>query len=73
MTKGTHSMGKKSGKKNFIKCRRCGRTSYHVKDKRCSSCGFGRSSRLRKYSWQRKWNGVSKKTSTRKRYGIKGA
>lgn len=73
MTKGTPSMGKKSGKKNYIKCRRCGRTSYHVKDKKCSSCGFGFSSKIRRYSWQRKKNGITKRTSTRKRYRIKGA
>lgn len=73
MTKGTPSMGKKSGKKNFIPCRRCGKTAYHVKDKECSSCGFGNSAKLRRYSWQRKKNGLTKRSSTRKRYQIKGA
>lgn len=66
-------MGKKSGKKNFIKCRRCGRTTFHVKDKSCSSCGYGKSAKMRTYSWQRKKNGITKRTSTRKRYRIKGA
>lgn len=47
--KGTPSMGKKSGKKTHIRCRRCGKRAYHVKDKRCSSCGFGKSAKLRKF------------------------
>jgi len=51
MAKGTPSMGKKSGKKNFIRCPRCGRKSFHVRKKKCSSCGYGKSKRLRKYSW----------------------
>jgi len=54
MTKGTHSMGKKSGKKNMIHCRRCGRRTYHMRRKICSSCGYGRSSRMRGYAWQKK-------------------
>ena len=73
MTKGTPSMGKKSGKMNFMMCRRCGRVTYHVKDRKCSSCGFGKTAKMRSYSWQRKKNGVTKRTSTRKRYSIKGA
>ncbi|MEK6856669.1 MAG: 50S ribosomal protein L37e [Nanoarchaeota archaeon] len=54
MTKGTYSMGKKSGKKSHIRCRRCGKHSYHIRKKRCSFCGLGNSSRLRNYSWQKK-------------------
>ncbi|MBS3150947.1 50S ribosomal protein L37e [Candidatus Woesearchaeota archaeon] len=54
MTKGTPSMGKKSGKKSHIRCRRCGSHSYHIRKKRCSHCGYRKSSRLRKYSWQKK-------------------
>lgn len=54
MTKGTPSMGKKSGKKTHIPCRRCGSKSYHVKDKVCSKCGFGKSTKIRSYSWQKK-------------------
>jgi len=54
MTKGTPSMGKKSGKKNMIHCRRCGKRTYHIRKKKCSSCGFGHSAKLRKYSWQKK-------------------
>ena len=54
MVKGTPSMGKKSGKKNFIRCRRCGGSSYHVRKKKCSSCGFGLTSKLRSFSWMNK-------------------
>jgi len=52
MTKGTPSMGKKSGKKNFIRCRRCGKAAYHIRKKKCSSCGYGSTSKLRSFSWQ---------------------
>jgi len=54
MTKGTPSMGKKSGKKNFIRCRRCGKASYHIRKKKCSSCGYGASPRIRVFSWIKK-------------------
>jgi large subunit ribosomal protein L37e len=49
--KGTPSFGKKNKKVHII-CRRCGRRSYHIRDKRCSACGFGKSARIRKYAWQ---------------------
>ncbi|MBI2137846.1 50S ribosomal protein L37e [Candidatus Woesearchaeota archaeon] len=52
--KGTPSMGKKSGKKNMIHCRRCGGRTYHFSKRACSSCGFGKSKTLRSYSWQKK-------------------
>jgi len=54
MTKGTPSMGKKSGKKSHIKCRRCGSMSYHAAKKVCSSCGYGKSAKKRSYTWQKK-------------------
>lgn len=54
MTKGTPSMGKKSTGKLHIMCRRCGKRSYHMKTSVCSSCGYGASARLRKYSYVRK-------------------
>ncbi len=53
MGKGTPSFGKKN-KKTHIRCRRCGRRSYHVRKKRCAACGFGESSRIRQYNWARK-------------------
>ncbi|MBU0981017.1 MAG: 50S ribosomal protein L37e [Nanoarchaeota archaeon] len=52
--KGTPSMGKKSGKKTHIVCRRCGKRTYHCRKKRCSSCGFGKTAKMRKYNWQKK-------------------
>jgi len=54
MGKGTAAMGKKSGKKNTVQCRRCGKRTMHVRKKKCSSCGYGDSSKMRKYSWQKK-------------------
>ncbi|MBT4936045.1 50S ribosomal protein L37e [Candidatus Woesearchaeota archaeon] len=54
MTKGTSSMGKKSGKKTHIICRRCGGHSYHKTKKRCSSCGYGDTSTTRSYTWNKK-------------------
>ncbi|RLI95910.1 MAG: 50S ribosomal protein L37e [Candidatus Aenigmatarchaeota archaeon] len=53
MTKGTYSFGKKNKKSHMI-CRRCGKRSYHIKDKVCSSCGFGKTSRIKsvKSNWK---------------------
>jgi len=51
MTKGTTS--KSGAKKTHIACRRCGKHSYHAQKKRCSSCGFGETSKLRTYSWNK--------------------
>lgn len=51
MVKGTPSKGKMN-KRTHILCRRCGKHSYHVRDKECAACGFGKSSKLRKFSWQ---------------------
>ncbi|MFX1465470.1 MAG: 50S ribosomal protein L37e [Promethearchaeota archaeon] len=53
MGKGTPSFGKKN-RKVHIMCRRCGRRSYHIRKKQCSACGFGRSKRIRRYSWTNK-------------------
>jgi large subunit ribosomal protein L37e len=52
--KGTYSMGKKSGKKTHIRCRRCGRNSYHMDKKKCASCGYGSKPKMRVYSWNKK-------------------
>jgi large subunit ribosomal protein L37e len=51
MTKGTPSMGKRNKKTHFI-CRRCGKHAYHIRHKECASCGFGKTSTVKKYSWQ---------------------
>ncbi len=54
MGKGTPSFGKRGKGITHIRCRRCGRHAYHVRKKYCAACGFGRSKRLRRYSWQNK-------------------
>ncbi|HEX55427.1 MAG: 50S ribosomal protein L37e [Candidatus Altiarchaeales archaeon] len=43
MTKGTPSMGKKNKRHTHIRCRRCGRFSFHVRKDVCAYCGYGRS------------------------------
>ncbi|MGQ9460544.1 MAG: 50S ribosomal protein L37e [Candidatus Bathyarchaeaceae archaeon] len=53
-SKGTSSFGRRAGKTRHIMCRRCGRRAYDVKEKRCSACGYGGSTRIRRYSWQTK-------------------
>lgn len=52
--KGTSSKGKKNRKKIHVRCRRCGRHSYNLRKGYCSACGFGRSSKIRSYSWGKK-------------------
>lgn len=51
MVKGTPAMGKKH-RITHIRCRRCGRVSYRLDKKYCSACGYGATSKIRKYSWQ---------------------
>lgn len=53
MSKGTPSMGKRNTRLH-VRCRRCGKNSYHSKKKVCASCGFGRTKRIRRYAWQSK-------------------
>ncbi len=50
MSKGTPSFGK-NNKRTHVRCRRCGNHSYHVRKKRCASCGFGASAKQRSYNW----------------------
>ena len=54
MSKGTASKGKKSSGKTHIRCRRCGRRSYHIRKKKCAACGYGSSSKIRRYKWAAK-------------------
>ncbi len=62
MTKGTAAMGHKSGKRNLVqRCRRCGKRSYHVRSKKCASCGYGATAKLRKYNWQTRIHGTTKR------------
>ncbi|MBD3155486.1 MAG: 50S ribosomal protein L37e [Candidatus Aenigmarchaeota archaeon] len=51
MSKGTPSMGKKN-KRSHVLCRRCGQRAFHIRKRRCSSCGYGESSKMKKFSWQ---------------------
>ena len=51
--KGTASQGKKSGKRTMMACRRCGEITYHKRKKTCSSCGFGKSAKMRTYAWKK--------------------
>jgi len=53
MVKGTPSFGKRH-KTRVIRCRRCGRRSYHIRHKACAACGFGKSEKMRRYAWQTK-------------------
>ncbi|HEX5457347.1 MAG TPA: 50S ribosomal protein L37e [Candidatus Nitrosotalea sp.] len=50
MTKGTTSMGGYTKGRLHIRCRRCGKNSYHIRHKRCASCGFPEA-KIRKYTW----------------------
>ena len=54
MAKGTPSMGLHSKGKTHIVCRRCGRRAFNVSKGYCAACGFGKSKKIRKYSWQNK-------------------
>ena len=54
MSKGTPSQGKKGRRKLHIRCRRCGKASYHKKKKVCAHCGYGKTTTIRKYKWQKK-------------------
>ena len=53
--KGTPSMGEKSGKKNMIYCPRCGKRTMNLNKKKCASCGYGKSARIRDYKWAKKY------------------
>jgi len=55
---GSPSMGKRQ-KRTHILCRRCGKRAYHMRDSVCAACGFGKTKRIRSYSWQTK-TGVTK-------------
>ncbi|KAK7099929.1 large ribosomal subunit protein eL37-like [Littorina saxatilis] len=52
MTKGTSSFGKRHNK-THTHCRRCGRRSYHIQKKTCSSCGYP-AAKKRQFNWSEK-------------------
>merc|ERR1712042_156811 len=49
MTKGTSSFGKRHNKSHTL-CVRCGRHSFHIQKKSCSSCSYPLAT-LRNYNW----------------------
>lgn len=53
MTKGTPSQGKRN-QKVHIRCRRCGRVSFHKQRGRCAACGFGHTAKIKTYNWRTK-------------------
>jgi len=54
VTKGTPSFGKMGRGYTHVVCRRCGRRAFNVAKGYCAACGFGRSKRIRRDSWQNK-------------------
>ena len=60
MSKGTAAQGKRQKQTHLI-CRKCGKHAYHMRKKRCSSCGFGASSKNRKYSWAKNHQNYNQK------------
>lgn len=54
-TKGTTSFGKRHTKSHTA-CRRCGKVSFHIQKKTCSSCGYP-SPKMRQYNWGQKAKG----------------
>mmetsp|Transcript_1276 Transcript_1276/g.2607 ORF Transcript_1276/g.2607 Transcript_1276/m.2607 type:complete len:91 (+) Transcript_1276:205-477(+) len=52
MTKGTTSFGKRHNKSHTL-CRRCGKSSFHIQKKRCSSCGYP-AAKSRSFNWGEK-------------------
>jgi len=48
---GTGTPSKRGGRRTHMRCRRCGRHSYHMQKKRCSACGYGVMAKLKNYAW----------------------
>ena len=51
---GTAYKGKSGRGTVHTRCRRCGRHSYHKQKRVCSACGFGKSSKLKRFSYTAK-------------------
>ena len=47
------SLGKRTSKTHTT-CRRCGNRSYHIQKGVCSSCGYGKSAKMRRFGWSEK-------------------
>eukprot|EP00980_Cylindrotheca_fusiformis_P030707 scaffold25278_cov132-Cylindrotheca_fusiformis.AAC.8 len=65
-TKGTTSFGKRHNKSHTA-CRRCGKVSYHIQKKTCSSCGYP-NKKMRQYNWGQKAKGRRTVGTGRMRY-----
>jgi large subunit ribosomal protein L37e len=57
MSRGTPAFGRHQTI-THIRCRRCGRHSYHISHEKCGACGFGKSPSLYKQAW--KWKPVNR-------------
>mmetsp|Transcript_3468 Transcript_3468/g.7874 ORF Transcript_3468/g.7874 Transcript_3468/m.7874 type:complete len:93 (+) Transcript_3468:73-351(+) len=66
MTKGTTSFGKRHNKSHTA-CRRCGKVSFHIQKKTCSSCGYP-SKKMRQFNWGQKAKGRRTIGTGRMRY-----
>ncbi|KAL7451990.1 hypothetical protein ACHAWC_003737 [Mediolabrus comicus] len=65
-TKGTTSFGKRHNKSHTA-CRRCGKVSYHIQKKTCSSCGYP-AKKMRNFNWGQKAKGRRTVGTGRMRY-----
>ncbi|MCW1291940.1 MAG: 50S ribosomal protein L37e [Candidatus Rehaiarchaeum fermentans] len=50
---GVHNRGPR-----HVMCRRCGHQSYNVRYHYCSYCGYGKTSKIKHYSWKTKNKGI---------------
>mmetsp|Transcript_13741 Transcript_13741/g.31101 ORF Transcript_13741/g.31101 Transcript_13741/m.31101 type:complete len:93 (+) Transcript_13741:57-335(+) len=64
---GTKNALKKQIQKTHTRCRRCGRTSFHIQKKVCSACGYP-SARNRRYNWCKKMIRRKNRGTGRMRY-----
>jgi large subunit ribosomal protein L37e len=65
-TKGTTSFGKRHNK-SHTSCRRCGKVSFHIQKKTCSSCGYP-NKKMRNFNWGEKAKGRRTTGTGRMRY-----
>lgn len=65
-TKGTTSFGERHNKSHTT-CRRCGKVSFHIQKKRCSSCAYPNPKR-RSFNWSKKAQGRRTTGTGRMRY-----
>lgn len=61
MVKGTASQGRHQ-RISHIRCKRCGRHSYHIQKQKCSACGYPRA-KIRNEAWR--WKTVTRQRRKR--------